>query len=403
MRRRLLATALLCGAAGSVVPLVAGTGHAQPVVSTQWTGTATADGTRVGVTVNDFLVVSNVVDAGGPVAQASVSALQGSSGLAATPYPGEIVLTAHGLSQGAAPSYPLIAQSNNANTPNADASHGPYVLTAHSTDDTSTATAQSQAGGSGSTSVVKVVHDPASGVVTSDAETTTEGFSVNGVLHIGRVHSHAHLVVAPGAPPQRTADTEFGDVTVGGQEVGITDKGLVLAGTQTPLPPSSTADALLQSAGVTVDYVDRQATGSALVAPGVAVRAQQNVPGVGLTTVTYWLGQAAVTAASPGTGTGATSLGGSAPGTSSGGAGGTTTTAAAAPSLGGTPVTSAGGTSPGVAPVTAPPGPPNGGYRLAAHTGPSSQSLYAVLALGAIVMVGAAQVFRVLAVRLTWT
>jgi hypothetical protein len=359
------------------------------------------------VVVNDFLVVSNVVDVGGPVAQASVSALQGSQGLAANPYPGDIVLTAHGLSQGAAPNYPLIAQSNNANTPNADASHGPYVLQAHSTDDMSSALAQAQGGSGGAaaangTSTAKVVHDPGTGAVTADADATVEGVTIAGVLHIGRVHSHANMVAAPGTPAKRAADTEFGDVSVGGQAVGVTDKGLVLAGTDVPLPPSSTANALLTGAGVTVRYVEQVNTPTSVVASGLAVSAQQNVPRVGLTTVTYWFGQASASAsapAAPDTG----SL--TAPTGTTSGVGGASSTpasssAAPPPSLGGSSVAPA--PAVGASPVTAG-APVTPQLRLAARTGPSSESLYAVLAGGAIVMVAAAQVFRLLAVRLTWT
>ena len=64
---------------------------------------------------------------------------------AAYPYPGAIVLTAHGLSQGAAPNYPLIAQSNPTQQ-KTDVDAGPMHLHAESADDRSAASAQSAAG-----------------------------------------------------------------------------------------------------------------------------------------------------------------------------------------------------------------------------------------------------------------
>lgn len=414
MRLRRSRAAALLGAAALAagVPLTAAAGSA--TTSFQWSASAAADGVRVGVEVDDFLVVSNVVDAGGPAAQAVANSFGDSKAYAAYPYPGEIVLTAHGLSQGAAPNYPLIAQSN-PTKPKDDVARGPYSLHAESADDSSMAVAQAAAGGGslavGTTrSTADVAHDPNTGTVTADAESTVEGVSVAGVLRIGRMHSRARLVSTPGKPATRTFDTEVADVEVGGQQVAVTDKGLVLAGTDTPLPPDSTANATLAGAGITVHYLGGSGKGSSLVAPGLAISVVQNVPGVGLTTVTYLLGQAAVSAQA--SGVASTGTTGSAPAV--------TVPAAAAPAAGGGsasgttgpvgpptgPSLSAGaGPAAASAPVTAPaPVSPQvaGGYRLAA-SGASTASLYLVLAIGAVVMAAAAQLFRLLAVRLTWT
>lgn len=416
MRLRPARLAVAVGAVGMAVsmPAAAAAPSAPSTPGSAWAGSAAADGVRVSVVVKDFLVVSNVVDAGGPAAQAAVSAFYGSQGLAAYPYPGEIVLTAHGLSQGAAPDYPLIASSNNANRPKSEVSQGPYDLTATSSDDESKALAQSVAGGGGAgaattSSTAHVVHDPATGAVTASAESTLEGFSVAGVFSIGRIHSRAS-VSSPSNATKPGADTEFGDVTVGGQQVGVTDKGLVLAGTDVPLPPDSTANAILSGAGVTVHYVAATRTPTSVVAPGLSVSVVQNVPGVGQTTVTYLLGQAAATAqAASGATAGVAGVGGSTGAAGFGPASAQSPAGAAgAPSVGSAPqaLTTAGGPAPaGAAPVTASqPGPANaGGYRLAGAAGPSSASLYVVLAVGAVVMAAAAQLFRLLAVRLAWT
>ena len=250
-------------------------------------------------------------------------------------------------------------------------------------------------------------HDPETGVVTSAAESTIEGLSVAGVLSVGRVHTFASIAAPSTAKP--ASDTEFGDVRVGGQQVGITDKGLVLAGTDVPLPPDSTANAMLASAGITVHYLAGRVTPTSVVAPGLSVSVVQDVPSVGETTVTYVLGQATAGAQAPasvaadgsapagtgsapagpvpsstaGTSTGGTALPGSGTGEVAAGSGAVTA-----------PVTS--GESSADAPAVAP-------YRLAAGTGPSSQSLYLVIAAAAVVTVAAAQLFRILAVKLAWT
>jgi hypothetical protein len=376
-----------------------------------WSAVAAADGVRVAVEVKDFLVVSNVVDAGGPSAQSVVNAFGDSKAYAAFPYPGEIVLTAHGLSQGAAPKYPLIAQSD-ATQPKSDVSNGPYHLHAESADDSSSAYGQAAAGGGQLTvgtarSAAASAHDPKTGGVTADAETTTEGVSIAGVLSISRVHSHAQMVSTPGKPAQRTSDTEVGDITVGGQQVGLTDKGLVLPGTTVPLPPDSTANALLSAAGITVHYLAAAQTPTSTVAPGLSVSLVQDVPGVGQSTVTYVFGQAVATAQA----TGAASTSGS----TVTGLGGSTVGGASAPAA---PRSTPGGTAGSALPgnsgsISAPPSadaPVTAGapqlvspYTLATSSGTSSESFYLVIAAGAVVMVAAAQLFRILAVKLSWT
>jgi len=375
-----------------------------------WSAQAAADGTRIEVVVNDFLVVSNIVDAGGPATQAVVNAFGDSRAYAAYPYPGEIALTAHGLSQGAAPPYPLIAQSD-PTQPKTDVAAGPYELHARSTDDTSSALAKASGGGGdvaiGTTqSSASAVHDTKTGAVSAVADTTAEGISVAGVLSIGRVHSHAQMAATLGAPATRSSDTEAADVNVGGQQVGLTDKGLVLAGTDIPLPPDSTANALLSSAGIAVHYLAPSTTPTSTVAPGFAVSTQQNVPGVGDTTVTYVFGQAVasaqVTGAVAPTEQAGSSVvpptGGTAPPSTSGPASAPVTSTS-------TPSTGLLNQPPSQAspPETAPAPSATNGYTLVTSSRPSSESFYLVIAAGAIVMVAAAQLFRILAVKLAWT
>lgn len=409
-RRRAFALLVVTGAAAAA-PIAAAAAPLRSASDTaprSWAAIAAADGVRVAVVVNDFLVVSNVVDAGGPSTQAIVNAFGDSRGYAAFPYPGEIVLTAHGLSQGAAPKYPLIAQSD-PTQPKTDVGTGPYHLHAESADDRAGADAKTNVGnGSVATGLTHAtataVHDPQTAAVTADAESDVEGVSVAGVLSIGRVHSHARMVSGPGKPVERTSDTELADVTVSGQQVGVTDRGLVLAGTDVPLPKDSTANSALSAAGITVHYLDAVKTPTSTVAPGLAVDVEQEVPGVGQTTVSYVFGQAAVTAqangASSSTGLPTPTLAG-APGSGPAPGPGTTDTAQIAD----TPPTGATtGAAPETPPVTAgTPRQDRGAYALATQSGPSSESLYVVIAAGAVVMVAAAQLFRILAVRLAWT
>jgi hypothetical protein len=410
-RRRAL---LLLASVGAIVamPLAAAAAPlravSDSVAAKSWAAVAAADGVRVAVVVKDFLVVSNIVDAGGPSAQSVVNAFGDSRAYAAYPYPGEIVLTAHGLSQGAAPKYPLIAQSD-PTQPKSDVATGPYHLHAESADESSSAFALSSAGGgqvaAGTTRSAAVAqHDPSTGAVTADAETTSEGVSIAGVLSIGRVHSHAVMVSTPGKAVQRSSDIEFADVNVGGQAVGVTDQGLVLAGSKIPLPPDSTANAVLSAAGITVHYVAATRTPTSTVAPGLSVSLLQNVPGVGDTAVTYVFGQAAAGAQATGANATAPTVTGVSAAAGQAGRSSPTQSATGAPAGSSVPsLGQAGIPSAGAEPVTATTPQASGGYALATSTGPSSESLYLVIAAGAVVMVAAAQLFRILAVKLSWT
>src|SRR5436309_6492179 len=65
--------------------------------SLRYQASAGADGARLSVTIPGATVVDQVIDGGGPTAQAAVSSLGGSSALAAQPYPGELAIIGPGL------------------------------------------------------------------------------------------------------------------------------------------------------------------------------------------------------------------------------------------------------------------------------------------------------------------
>jgi hypothetical protein len=76
-------------------------------------------------------------------------------------------------------------------------------------------------------------------------------------------------------------------------------------------------------------------------------------------------------------------------------------TLGAGPTSGASGLSADNGASPQTASAPTMAGAP--GYQLAANDGPSSESLYLVVAAGAIVAIAAAQLFRILAVKLAWT
>lgn len=383
-----------------------------------FSGTAAATGVSVGVSVDHFIVVSQIVDGSGPTAQAVVSGFGDSKAYGAYPYPGDVVLTAHGLSNGAVPDYPLIAQSSYPTQQKSDLDHGVYRLHADSAESASSAAAQGgggQGGGGGqdasvgrTSSTAKVTHDESTGAVTSEAVADLEAMSYSSVLRIGRIHSRVRLVATPGRPVQRTVETDVAQVSVAGQGVALTDKGLVLPGTTVPLPSDSSVNRTLAAAGISVHYLAGYRAGSEVVSPGVAVSVTHDVPGAGPGVVTYTLGRVAASAV-PGDSVGASLTGGLLPvpagtGTSGGGAVGVTSGVGAPPAGAGAPLpaTGAAAAAPaaGSAPQLATTRSAPAGLRRAL---PSSPSFYAVLVLAACAAFGSALLFRILAVRLAWT
>ncbi len=413
-RARLLALAgLVPAACGLLAVGVAPAGSA--AAPTVFVGSADATGVAVGVTINDFLVVSQVVDGSGPSAQALVSGFGDSTAYGAYPYPGDLVLTAHGLSQGAVPDYPLIAQTSYPTRPRADVDQGAFHLQADS--DASRSSALAAGGGSGSepavgatSSMAKVVHDDQTGSVTSDAETDVEAVSYASVLRIGRIHSRVKLVAVPGRGVQRTVETDVAQVSVAGQGVDLTGKGLVLPGTTVPLPADSAVNQTLSAAGVGVHYLAGYRAGTEVVSPGVAVTVTHDVPGAGPAVVTYTLGRVSASAV-PGGSVGGSLTSGtvatvSAPAATGGGGAGP-----AAGSAGTIPGAAATGTLPATGAGVAPQSAGNAPQLAQAPSVPatlsrpmtSAPSFYAVLVLAALATISGALLFRILGVRLAWT
>ncbi len=108
----------------------------------------------------------------------------------------------------------------------------------------------------GSTSVVRLSGDKAKGAVTATARTAIARVSVAGVLELRNVVATA-AVSALGNEHKAEAHLSVGTLSVAGQEVGLTDDGLVVA--DMPLLPGTTiaqatdaANSALAAAGISV-------------------------------------------------------------------------------------------------------------------------------------------------------
>ena len=127
----------------------------------------------------------------------------------------------------------------------------------------------------------------------NDIDTVT----VASVLRIAHVRSHAEAKLGPEGDPKLDGSMQVDGVSVLGQAVGITDQGLVAAGTTVPLPDSSPLVGALGTAGISMRYIAaaKDPKQGSVVAPGLEITVTRDVgsvAGAGKTVTTLTLGQA---------------------------------------------------------------------------------------------------------------
>jgi hypothetical protein len=281
---------------------------------------ASADAVRVRLEVPGAPLTSKLVDIGAPTAQVSATSLGASRGYAAFPDPGELVQSAPGLAaglllQGAAglppialptlPSYPLLIVSDINGNPHAELGDGPYRLEANSSANHADASASGglQTGVAGNVASIKStarsgVEDD--GSVLATATSDVQGLSV-GPLTLGRVTSTASVRLKEDGTIEPTSSIRISALRIGGIDVAIDEKGLVLGSVNVPLPIGETLTALLAGAGLDARFTTAQTFDNAVIAPTLVISTQVetgigNAPG----TASLTLGGATAALTGPG-------------------------------------------------------------------------------------------------------
>ena len=400
---------------------------------------AAADGIRVRVSSASLAVVPDIVDGGGPTAQAEVNSLGTSQGFASAPYPGETVRSVPGLigvatGQSVPITYPFAAASSHPTTPDGRVEQPGYVVSSHSEADTTTSSAvlgREADDGSGSAVASQALAERTGQSVTAAARTTVQAFVAGPVRITGFTSESTVRRSGSDAKANRKASSSAATFSVGDVAVALTDHGVVLAGTTIPAESFAPVRDALKQAGFTMRFVEAVQTDDGVVAPGLEISRPVDIPGGGQVLVTYTLGWAAAFATLGGTAPslpvgsepslGTDPMAGAVPGSSidatpplAGGidsSSGSSVAPVGAPNRGFGTAGSAGWT-PEQAPDVVAPAPvapaqtsePSDGFASLASTAPpgttiSSWGLYPITVLAGAVFVLAAQLRRLLAAK----
>lgn len=292
-RRRIAATAFVTVLTPAAGTLGAAAAFAADYPSTAadftggtYNGQASADGVRATISLKDYLIVEDVLDGGGPTAQASLDSLGESTAFSSLPYPGATGVGATGLvstlSGKSLPSYPFFILSQNPSNPEVTVKQPGYLL--HAESDADHSAAQTEVGatttsgeevGSFSTAAVDVV----AGTITSVGEARTR--LAVGALAINGALSKATITRTPDGKVVKTSSFEASSIRLGALQIGVTDKGLVVGPEGAPLDAARQVGETITNAGVTVKFLPAVETADSVLSSGLEISMEQPIPNVG--------------------------------------------------------------------------------------------------------------------------
>ena len=249
-----------------------------------FTGVAAADGARFHLVIPGAPASNDVLDSGGPMAQAMANSVGTVRGVAAFPYPGETGLTLMSTGAGALgssgvnlpaepPAYPMAATSDYPGRPEQTVGGGPFHLRAVSNE--AGAEAAATAGGDdGKGAGVGLVASTASVKRTADGVVSDATFRATalaaGPLTVGRVVTSAKRIMTTSGETSEATSLEVLGADIGGTKFSLTTAGLTLAGTAAPLPIESGLKSLneqLAPAGAAVRFSPQRKTPEGVIAP----------------------------------------------------------------------------------------------------------------------------------------
>ncbi len=236
------------------VPVAVGRVGASPPGVGGFVASASAQAVRATFETEGFLIVSSLLDGGGPVAQAVLNSLEGRS-FASLPYPGETVLAAPGLAAASGgpslpPLYPFYVSASQTDPEQGFTDPGGlYALNAAFTGQEASGDARLTSGPASeqvaSQQRATAATTSAGDAVVATAESVVEGVSVaNGALRIASVRSKSVTRYAAGSPPASTSELAVSGGQAGALTFGYGPEGLTVASQGVPLPSGEGVAAL---------------------------------------------------------------------------------------------------------------------------------------------------------------
>lgn len=300
---RSIGIVLLAGAAGLAVWPANGAvadEAATPPEARSLVATASAQGIRVSYGIPDLFVVSQFIDGGGPIAQATVDTTGRAIGFGSAPYPGEIGVSVPGLVTFATgvpvPPYPFYARADHPVQPTSEVKDpsGSYVLSAAADAGKAVGRAAFTGGPdqpvSQSTSDAAGALDPGGATVT--AVSVNQGLSFgDGALRIASVTSRSVSTYTAGDPePRSEAALIIEGASVGDQPVTIGPDGVHPGGQTVPVPFGDGAKSLneaLKQSGISVKTIATGSPEGGVTSDALEITMKHPVPGAENTQGTF--------------------------------------------------------------------------------------------------------------------
>jgi hypothetical protein len=287
MKLRAVVLAATAGLA-MVLPATVASADESTTGSDTFDALATAEAFRYQFGSPGFLVVERYVDFGAPVAQASIDSLGRSAAFASDPYPGETFIAGPGTLSGVTGlpnpgNYPFYVSTSYPAKPESNFEQPGYLLKAKSEELRSTSSAR-HGGAQGDSEVFfaeaasTVDYTPATGAVQAQSRAVARQIDIGGVLKIGSMDTSAKVSQVPGQEAVRESTFRVDFVSVAGQAVGLSAKGLTLAGSNAPLPDGSPMAQALKSANITVQYLQAANQPGEVTSPGLLITQRFPVP-----------------------------------------------------------------------------------------------------------------------------
>jgi hypothetical protein len=176
------------------------------------------------------------------------------------------------------PPYPLQVASTHPNAPNEAVDLPLLNMRASSSADSSTAAARTGAASVAAASIGNISASARAGVdrelqeVVADAESSVEVLSVIGVLNLGSAHSTASATRRADGELSTSAGFVVDGLRVAGMAIGVSDEGLLLPGSATPVPSSEGLNPILDQTGLVIEFLAEEEIDDGIMSAGLSIR-----------------------------------------------------------------------------------------------------------------------------------